>query len=189
MTIIKKITLLLVVLALSIQCSRENEYLIENGKVGLVNKETTVNDLKTIFENDSIVSQLSNGSISQLNGFFGGTDQYDVYSKTGEKLLEIVPEKSNDSTSKIKSIQIFSDKYKTASGLNLKSVFKDIHSNYVIDKVETTLTSATLYIDELNATIAIDKEDLGIKKFSREEITVDRIPDTSKLKYFTIWFN
>ena len=34
-----------------------------------------------------------------------------------------------------------------------------------------------------------DKEDLRIKKFSREEITVDRNPDTSKLKYFTIWFN
>ena len=58
-----------------------------------------------------------------------------------------------------------------------------------MNKVETTLTSAMLYIDELNATIAIDKEDLGINKFSREEIQINQIPDLAKVKYFTIWFN
>jgi hypothetical protein len=73
--------------------------------------------------------------------------------------------------------------------LSLKSIFKDIHKNYTINNVETTLTSATLYVDELNATISFDKEDLGISKFSRAEITVDQIPDNSKIKYLTIWFN
>ena len=64
----------------------------------------------------------------------------------------------------------------------MKSTFKDISSNYVINKVETTLSSATLYIDELNATIAIDKKDLGISSFSREEILIDQIPDVSNIK-------
>ena len=71
----------------------------------------------------------------------------------------------------------------------MKSTFKDINTNYVINKVETTLSSATLYIDELNATIAIDKEDLGISKFSRKEILVEQIPNVSNIKFFTIWFN
>jgi hypothetical protein len=189
MTNIKKITLLFIIVVLSIQCSKENEFLIEKGRVGLINKETTVKDLKTIFENDSIVSIISSESTSPNNLFFGGSDKYDVYSKDGEKLLEIVPEKKQDSTSKIKSIEIFNSKYKTSNGLSLKSIFKDIHKNYTINNVETTLTSATLYVDELNATISFDKEDLGISKFSRAEITVDQIPDNSKIKYLTIWFN
>jgi hypothetical protein len=58
-----------------------------------------------------------------------------------------------------------------------------------VNNVETTLTSATLFIDELNATISIDKKELGISKFSTEEILLNQIPDMAKIKYFTIWFN
>jgi hypothetical protein len=59
----------------------------------------------------------------------------------------------------------------------------------MVNNVETTLTSATLFIDELNATIAIDKKELGLNSFSRDEITLDQIPDMARIKYFTIWFN
>lgn len=185
---LKKIAVLLVVTFLFIQCSSENEFIIEKNRVGLLTKETAIFELKSIFEKDSMVTQFSNDKEAN-EFFFSESDQYDIYSKDGKKLLEIVPMQLNDSTSKIKSIQIFSEKYKTNNGVSLKSTFADIHSNFVINKVETTLTSATLYVDELNATIAIDKEDLGITKFSREEITIDQIPDVSKIKYFTIWFN
>lgn len=187
-TMLKKIAVLLIVAIVFIQCSSKNEYIIEKNKVGLLTKETSIFELKSIFKNDSIVTQLLDDQ-TENNLLFTDSDQYDIYSKDGKKLLEIVPMQLNDSTSKIKSIQIFSDKYKTSSGVSLKSTFADIHSNFVVNKVETTLTSATLYVDELNATIAIDKEDIGVSKFSREEITIDQIPDVSKIKYFTIWFN
>ena len=59
----------------------------------------------------------------------------------------------------------------------------------MINKVETSLLSATLYIDELNATISLDKADLGVNQFSTEEIKVEQIPDMAKIKYFTIWFD
>ncbi len=189
MTIIKKITVLLFVSFLFIQCSKDSEFVVEKGKVGFLTQETTVQELKSIFKNDSIVTQLSKDNTSEQNFIFTDADLYEIYSKSGEKLLEITPAQVNDSTSKIKSIQIFNTQYETKNGVGLKSTFKDINSNYVINKIETTLTSATLYIDELNATIAIDKEDLGISKFSREEISIDQIPDVSKIKYFTIWFN
>lgn len=186
---IKKIALLLFISFLFVNCSRENEFRIDKGQVGLLNKKTVVNELKTIFENDSLIIPISNAPISEKDVFFIDNDEYEIYSNEGQKLLEIVPMQQNDSTSKIKSIQIFNPDYITKKGIGLTSTFKDIQTNYVIDKVETTLTSATLYIDELNATIAFDKEELGISKFSREEITIDQIPDISKIKYFTIWFN
>ena len=189
MTFIKKIAALIFISLLFIQCSNDNKFIVGKGKVGLLTKETTVKELNLIFGNDSIVTHLSKNNLTKQKFSFTETDLFEIYSKTGEKLLEICPVQQNDPTSKIKSIQIFNPQYETKNGVSLKSTFKDINSNYVINKVETTLSSATLYIDELNATIAIDKEELGISKFSREEISVDQIPDVSIIKFFTVWFN
>lgn len=185
---IKFICLTLLTL-LFVQCSNKENYIIENGKVGLLNRSTEIKDLKFLFAKDSICTKISIEKDKDEESFFNDNDEYEVFSKEGEKLLSIVPVKQKDSTSKLKSIQIFTASYKTKNGLNLFSTFKDIKENYIIDKVETTFTSATLYIDELNATIAIDKKDLGMEKFGREEVALDQIPDISKIKYFTIWFN
>ena len=190
MSILKKITIIFFVSFLFIQCAKENQYLIEKGKVGLLNKETVIQDLKSIFVKDSIVSNLSvNSTENQRKLFSVVGDEYVIYSIKGKKLLEIVPAEINDSLSKIKRIQIFDSNFKTESGVSLLSTFKDINENYMVNKVETTLTSATLFIDELNATIAIDKKELGINSFSREQVSIDQIPDLARIKYFTIWFN
>ncbi len=190
MSILKKITIILLISILSVQCEKENQFLVEKGKVGYLNKETVIQDLNSIFEKDSVVSKLaSNKTKNEINLFSIDNDEYVVYSKNGKKLLEIIPAKLNDSLSKIKSIQIFDSNFKTDKGISLLSTFKEINENYMVNKVETTLTSATLFIDELNATIAIDKKELGINRFSREEISIDQIPDLARIKYFTIWFN
>jgi hypothetical protein len=189
-SVLKNILSILLVSLLFVQCTKENRYLIEKGKVGYLSKETTVLELNTIFESDSIVSNLpSNNSNNGEKLFTVGDDEYEIFSIKGEKLLQISPVAHNDSLSKIKSIQIFDRNYKTDKGISLQSTFKDINENYLVNKVETTLTSATLFIDELNATISIDKKDLGLSSFSRDEVSIDQIPDIAKIKYFTIWFN
>lgn len=190
MLIFKRVVYIVLASFLFIQCAKENQYLIEKGKVGSLTKETTILELPTIFEKDSVVSNLAlNNDDAEDRIFSLNDDEYVIFSKKGEKLLEISPTKQHDSLSKIKSIQIFDRNYKTDKGVSLQSTFKDINENYMVNKVETTLTSATLFIDELNATIAIDKKELGLNSFSREEITIDQIPDIAKIKYFTIWFN
>lgn len=187
MSVLKK-TCLALILLMFLQCSKENPYLIEKGKVGILTTNTAVHELTSIFSNDSIVSLTANTEDKEKS-LKRSNDEYLIFNKNGKKLLEIVPTTHNDSLSRIKSIQFFDAKYKTKSGISLQSTFKEINENYIVNKVETTLTSAMLYIDELNATIAIDKEDLGIAKFSREEISINQIPDLAKVKYFTIWFN
>lgn len=190
MSIIKKIVYLVLVSFLFVQCSKENQYLIKKGRVGYLTKETTVLELSSIFKEDSIVSNLSlNNSDNKDKLFSLYNDEYEIFSVKGDKLLEIAPTNKNDSLSKIKSIQIFDRNYKTDKGISLQSTFKDINEHYMINKVETTLTSATLFIDELNATISIDKKELGLNSFSRGEVTIDQIPDIAKIKYFIIWFN
>ncbi len=190
MLILKKIIYIVLVSFLFVQCAKENQYLIEKGKVGYLTNETTVIELSSIFRKDSIVSKLSIDNPDNDNKLFSvDDDEYEIFSVTGKKLLEIAPTKQSDSLSKIKSIQIFDRNYKTNKGISLQSTFKDINENYIVSNIETTLTSATLFIDELNATIAIDKKELGINSFSREEVTLDQIPDIARIKYFTIWFN
>jgi hypothetical protein len=190
MLILKRTIVIVLLSLLLIQCAKENQYIIEKGKVGYLSKETTVLELNSIFKNDSIVSNLTNiNSENNSKIFTLGDDEYKIFSTNGDKLLEIYPVSKNDSLSKIKSVQIFDRNYKTTKGVSLQSTFKEINENYMVNKVETTLTSATLFIDELNATISIDKKDLGLNSFSREEISLDQIPDIAKVKYFTIWFN
>lgn len=186
----KKITYLVLVSFLLIQCAKKNnQFLIEKGKVGALTEETTIRDLISIFEKDSVVANLFADKEINKKLFSVENDEYLIYSKKGEKLLEIVPTNLNDPSSGIKSIQIFDNNYKTTKGISLQSNFKDIKENYKVNKVETTLTSATLFIDELNATISIDKKEIGLNSFSREEVSINQIPDLAKIKYFTIWFN
>lgn len=187
MSSLKKIIIVLLSLVL-IQCGKENQFLIEKGAVGKLNKQTSIKELRLIFSKDSIASKVTEENLK--NKLFSvDNEEYIIFSKKGEKLLEIVPADQNDSLSKIKSIQIFDSKYKTDRGISLQSTFKELHENYIVNKVETTLTSATLFIDELNATISIDKKELGLNTFNRDEISIDQIPDIARIKYFTIWFN
>ena len=109
--------------------------------------------------------------------------------KGGKHLLTIIPQEQLDSTSTIKSIQIFDPRFSTKSGISLNSSFEDINVNNKITKVETSLTSATLFIDDLNVTISLDKADLGLKNFSTQKISLEQIPGLAKVKSFIVWFN
>lgn len=168
------------------QCSN-SKFDIAKGKVGPLTTKTTVQELDKLFKNDSIVKVLSEGA--KGDNYFQEDDKYFIYEKGGKHLLTIVPKEQLDSTSTIRSIEILDSRYKTKSGLNINSNFQDINVNNKINKVETSFTSATLFLDELNATIAIDKEELGLKEFSTQKVSIEQIPDLARIKTFTVWFN
>lgn len=168
-------------------CTDSAKYQIKKGKVGHLTPKTTIQDLQDIFKNDSIVSNLSEGSTGDYR--LQDDDEYLIYDKEGSHLLTVVPKEQLDSTSTIKSIQIFDKRFKTEEGINITSTFAEINASNNIDKVESTFSSATLFIDELNATISIDKQELGLKAFSSQQVRKEQIPDLAKMKSFTIWFN
>ncbi len=167
-------------------CGNQNQYKIEKGKVGHLTSKTTVSELENIFKNDSIVKKLSEGTLGRS---FTDDDEYLIYEKGGKHLLTLIPKEQLDSTSTIRCVEVYDERFKSESGLNLNSTFAEINLNNRIDKVETSLSSATLFIDDINATISIDKEQLGLKAFSYEKVSLEQIPDLAKLKSFTVWFN
>lgn len=186
---LKTISTLLLITFLFSQCTNENAFLIEKNRVGLISSTDKVSDIEMIFENDSVVSHLSEGALGDGESKFkGDNDEYLIYSKEGKHLLTLVPKISQDSSSTIKYVDVFDNKFKTDKELALTSQFKDVNLHYMINKVETTLSSATLYIDELNATITIDKKELGINPFSTDKVQLEQIPEMAKLKSMTIWF-
>jgi len=174
-----------------ISCQKQSEYLIEKGKVGKVDQETMIKDLADIYAKDSLVVELSEMEVTDIENqkkYFRDEDKYKVYSKEGKHLLSITPIKQHDSLSKIKSVEIYSNKYKTKKGISLYSPFKDIRAEYKVS-VTNTLLSAHIDVDELNATMSIDKKDIGINDFNRDYINANQIPDLVQVKHFTVWFN
>jgi len=172
---------------LFISCNNSDKFKIAKGKVGYLTQKTTVGELENLFKKDSIIKNLSEGSLG--DNYFQDDDEYLIYEKGGKHLLTIIPKEQLDSTSTIKSIQIFDDRFKTENGTTIKSTFAEIELNNTVNKVETSFSSATLFLDDLNATMTIDKEELGIKGYNTQKVSLGQIPDLAKIKSFIIWFN
>jgi hypothetical protein len=164
--------------------------LIEKNSVGKINNKHLISDIETLFAKDSVVTRLSEGDMGgEDTKYLQEEDKYLIYSKKGKHLLTIVPSVQHDSTSKIKYVEIIDPQFKTEKNLSLRSSFKEINFNYMVNKVETSLSSATLYIDELNATIAIRKSDIGVSEFDTKKVVLGQIPDLTKINHLTIWFD
>lgn len=172
---------------LIVSCGDSGKFKIQKGKVGHLSLKTKVQELDKIFENDSIVKNLSEGALG--DNYFQDDDEYLVFEKGGKHILTIIPKEQLDAVSTIKSVEIHDARFQTETGISINSSFLDINANNNINRIETTLTSATLFLDDLNATIAIDKEELGLKAFSFQKISLEQIPDLAKMKSFIVWFN
>jgi len=183
----KTFPLILIITSLLLSSCSNSKFDIAKGKVGHITTNTTINDLEKLFFKDSIVKNLSEGATGY--NYLQDDDEYLIFEKGGNHLLTIIPKEQLDSTSTIKSIEVLDSRYSSENGLSLNSNFSEIRLNTNISKVETSFSSATLFINDLNATIAIDKEELGLKEFSVEKVTLDQIPDLAKMKSFVVWFN
>ncbi|WP_440880601.1 hypothetical protein [Tenacibaculum sp. C7A-26P2] len=180
-------TLTITIITLTFIHCNNSRFNVSKGNVGNLTTKTKINEIDVIFENDSIVKILSEGEKGEYD--LSEDDKYEIYEKGGKHLLTIIPKDQLDLNSTIKSIEIFDERFQTKTGLNINSDFQEINANNNITKVETSFSSATLFIDDLNATISIDKSDLGLKEFSMQKVSIDQIPDLAKIKSFTIWFN
>lgn len=177
----------LIVFMSFISCSDKDKFVVEKEKVGKITKETTVKELKEIFKKDSISSKLS-GKVTEEDDYFQEEDEYYIYEKGGTLLLTITPKEQQDSLSTIKSIEIHDKRFATKNGINLESTFSEVNTNYAL-RVESTLLSVTLFLDELNATMTVNKEELGLKDFTIQQVSLEQIPDLAKIKSFVIWFD
>ncbi len=175
----KKIIGIIVIGLLFIQCGKDTNLKIAKNQLGTINVDSSIEDLDNLFKNDSVVKLPENSDVVR---------EYDVYDKEGNKLLVIRTKFRRDTIAGIEFIKIYSDKYQTENDISTASTFKDLMDNFSINKIEPSFNSAIVFIDELNATFALDKKDLKIGEFDMGKISQDQIPDMAKILYITLWF-
>lgn len=179
----KKISILLITIVFLIGCNRDSDpFLVDNTRVGQLTKEIRIYQLDSIFPNDSIVRNISGDE------FLNSTNNIEIYDKDGSPLLILEPVQQFDTTSTIGYIQVLDPRYETLQGLNINSNFGDVVKYYKISRIENTLSSAVIFIDELNLYLTIDKRELpsSLRYDTDTRITASQIPDNAKIKYFMI---
>ncbi len=179
----KKLSLATVIVCMLWACgNEETPYQIDQNRVGPLTKEIQVSQLDSVFSNDSIVyNSTENQSLSTGNDI-------QVFDKDGSPLLILEPVQQFDSTSTIGYIQVLDSRFATVKGLSTKSTFGDVVENYTISRIENTLNSAVVFIDELNLYLTIDKKSLpsSLRYDTDTRITPSQIPDNAPIKYFMI---
>jgi uncharacterized protein YcfL len=175
----KKLIGVIVLSLLLIQCSSDKNTKIVKNQLGTINKNTSVEELDKLFSNDSVVKYPEGEDVFR---------DYRVYDKQGRELITIKFDINRDSIKGIELVKIFSEIYETEMGISTASTFKDILDNYSISKIEPTINSVIIFIDEINATLVLDKKDLKLKEYDMGKISQDQIPDMAPIKYINLWF-
>ena len=111
-----------------------------------------------------------------------------MFDVNGKPSLVFIPKVHNDSIKGLDLVKIYSSRYMTEKGISTSSTFKDIVDNYSIDKIEPSFSAAILFVNELNATISLNKQDLNLDEFDMRKINQGQIPDEAKVKYISLWF-
>lgn len=170
-------------------CSSKDAFIISKNRVGLINATTTVQEIDVLFENDSVVKHLSEGILGYNGRYAQEDDKYLIYTKEGAHLLTLTPKEPLDSLSTFRFIDVHSDLYTTEKGIGLNSTFEEINFLEHISKTDGTFTKVILYLDQLNATITLNKADVGINTLSTGEVQLEQIPNLAKPASFVVWLD
>ncbi|MEC3906966.1 hypothetical protein VOI54_08035 [Tamlana sp. 2201CG12-4] len=165
--------------------TKQNPFEISKQHIGLLTDSTQVEDLESIYPNDSVVKLISGDE------FTGNTNTIDIYEKGGKKLLSLTPKYSLDSTSVISNIRILDNRYKTDKNISTISTFKNIHEQYKITRISNLINSVVVAVDAINASFTFDKKELPANlRFDMDlKFEPTHIPDDAKVKYFFIHWN
>ena len=163
---------------LSSCAEKDTSFLISNEKIGKLDNISLVRDLELIYEGDSLVKDTLSSRISTQR-------KIKIYEKGGKHLLTLTP--TSDSIPKIENVSIEDPRFETASGIGLKSTFKDIQDNYEIKKIVTTMNSVVVFPKGSNLYFTISKEELPSSlRYTTTAIDAVQIPDEAKIKYLMV---
>jgi len=181
----KTILITLISIAL-IQCTKkEDPFLIQKDKIGVLQKEYTIKQIDSVYANDSIVKYVDGDE------FTGNSTDIKVYEKGGAHLLSLSPSESLDENAKINIVTIHDARYKTDKNVSLNSTFKDFKTYYEVSKIDRILNNINVEFknQDFYITISIDELPSAYKFDYSRSIDTESIPDTAKIKSLRLdWF-
>ena len=176
------IILSLLALVVLSACKQEKDpyFLITSDQAGLLQRNSSVEDVENFYQSDSIVKDTMQLSLGIGNG------KLKIYERGGKHLLTLTP--GNDSIQNIEHVLIADTRFATEEGIGLQSTFKDIKDKYEIDKIVTSLNNIVVLLKDSDIYFTIDKQQLPahLRYTKTRTIELVEIPDQAKLKYFMV---
>lgn len=173
--------LLIVVAMFSCQKDAKDErFTITKDRIGNLTKDIKISQLDSVFTGDSVVNKNNSKEFSRGNEII-------VYQKGGRELLRLYPVKNFDSSSTIAGVEVKDTIFKTEKGLGKGSRFEIIRENYTINRVENTLGTAMVFIDELNMYVNIDKKYIAEPTGLEDKIRASQIKNRAPVKH--LWLD
>lgn len=178
-----KKTILIVIATISfLQCAKkENPFLIQKDKIGVLSRDYTIKQIDSVFANDSIVKRVTD------DAFTGNTDDIEVFEKGGKHLLSLSPNDKNT----INIVTIHDSRYQTSKGVNSNSTFKEYRANYKVSKIDRILNNINIEFENQDFYITIDVNQLPGEYQFDYSVTIEEvsIPDAAKIKSLQLdWF-
>ena len=128
-----------------------------------------------------------NNQLVKTSKLVENIDQYIGYID-GVKALSMGTKLENDSLM-IQYIEILTNQFKTPNGIGLDSDFQSINALESIDEIQTSFATVLLSLNKYNASIKLDKSEMGITGFNLTPVSKGQIPDSMKPKSLVVWFN
>jgi len=183
----KHIFLVIVLACLVLSCNKENPYLVAKNRLGPLDNTTKIYEIESLFVGDSVVVENPESPFGTFIKTVVKT--MEVYDTTGKKHLIIKPQGALDTISKIKSIRLVSDRYKTENGIGYGATFGELKKYHGVSNIQSSLKSIIITLKDLNAFVSFDREVLPSDvRFDLEaDITPIMIPDDATINRF--WLN
>lgn len=179
----KKLLFLSVISFVVSNCNKTNQrFLITDNSVGYLHKNTNVQQIDSLFTNDSVVNSAFSGELR-----YASNERIVIYEKGGKELLELTPKTNQQNQKIIESIFIKDERYKLANGISLSSTFKDVKNEYKNIDFQTTTNSIIVSPRDENYYFTFDKSALKNTRLGfSSEITADDISDDAHIARITI---
>ncbi|ATA76259.1 hypothetical protein [Capnocytophaga canimorsus] len=160
----------------------DTKFEITNDKVGLLHKNTKIEQLDSIFVKDSIASSAFEGELR-----YASNERIILFEKGGKQLLEITPGINSENTKVVESVLVLDNRYTTDKGISLQSTYKDIKNNHPEFNIQQTLNSVLIILPNENYFFTFDKSALKTSKFGiSSQIGKEDISDEAKPSRITI---
>lgn len=180
---LKNIKIFFIISVLGLQGCEEkkNSYFsISSDQVGLINRQTSMEEIEDLYNSDSIVKDSAQFSIGANN------DKLKIYAKGGVHLLTLTQD--TDSIQQIGHVLIADPRFTTVEGIGLQSTFEEINKHYTIDKVVTSLNNVVILLKDSDIYFTIDKKELPahLRYTKTRPIELVEIPGKAKIKYLMV---
>ncbi len=153
----------------------DNFHISEN-RVGIFSKGMTISDVYNVIPKEQIKKKVGYGE-----HVYDTYDDYEIYDSDGKKILTLTPKQNGNTNSKINSISILDNRFKTTEGIGLTSTFGSLKQFYSIDNISPDLEDIFLDVESINAYFIINKTELQEGWWKHGQgIDKSKIPNTAK---------